>query len=544
MNHEFGTDRRSSQRRETEQWFRSAGATRHDGERMTRVDTCDREARGCDSQAIIRGVFGQCPAPILITRISDDRILYESVAAQKLLACSRPRIGAPLWAQWVSAVDYDSFKRRLIEATTLDGVEIRLQRNDGSAFCCAISAQALSLFGDEVMFVSMLDLTDHHAAQSEIARQRDVLHEAEKLSSLGEVLAGISHELNDPLSVLAGQALMLQEKAPDAATAQRAARISSAADRCARIVRSFLALARQRPDSPAPIDVNAVVEEALDLTGHLLRTIGADVALRLAPTLPRVLANPDQVRQLVMNLILNARHALEDVEGRRVLTLRTAHQVDERRVTITVADNGAGVSDEIRARIFEPLYTTKPPGKGTGLGLALCRRIAEAHGGEIELAAPSARGAKFVVSIPEIDPASSAAAAGDSWTKASDEKHDVLIVEATRQTSQSLSEILRRDGHGVEVVESGFVGLERLRRAAYDIIFCGLGMDGSDGQRSFRSLSETRPKLARRVVFIADAPGRDAIAYLDSTERPFLSPPFRRSAVREVVELLSLRSLN
>src|SRR3546814_2540196 len=146
-------------------------------------------------------------------------------------------------------------------------------------------------------------LTERRRVAAEMARQRDALHQSEKLSALGELLAGVSHELNNPLSVVVGQALLMRETATDAKTAERARKIGEAADRCARIVRTFLAMARQQPTESRPVDVNSMIETALAVTGYMLRTAEIDVSLELTPLLPPVLGDGDQLNQVLTTKI-------------------------------------------------------------------------------------------------------------------------------------------------------------------------------------------------------------------------------------------------
>jgi len=225
-------------------------------------------------------------------------------------------------------------------------------------------------------------LRQARASAAELQRQREALLQAEKMAAFGSLLAGVAHELNNPLSIVLAGALLLQEEAEEAAApglARGAERIRVAAERCARVVRSFLAMARQQEARRRPVVVAAMVDAALELLAYGLRSDGIEVAREIPADLPAVLGDPDQLHQILANLITNARQALEDNPGPR--RLRIAARVAGGAVEVSVADNGPGVPAEIRARIFDPFFTTKPAGVGTGIGLAVSRGIAEAHGG-------------------------------------------------------------------------------------------------------------------------------------------------------------------
>jgi signal transduction histidine kinase len=238
-------------------------------------------------------------------------------------------------------------------------------------------------------------------AARQIERQRDALRQSEKLSAMGTLLAGVAHELNNPLAIVMGRASLLEEKTEASALAADARRIREAAERCGRIVRTFLNMARQKPPERRAVQLNDIVRAAADMLGYTLRSHGITVDLALADDMPVAQADPDQLGQVVLNLIVNAQQALGNVDAARQLTLATGVELArpgrEPRVWLRVADTGPGVPEEARARIFEPFFTTKGAGLGTGLGLSVSRAIVREHGGELTLE-PHAGGASFRLS--------------------------------------------------------------------------------------------------------------------------------------------------
>lgn len=481
------------------------------------------------------------PAAMTIARVSDDRVVAESDLATSLLGCPSPRIGERLSKRWIARRDFEAFMTRFESTGRIDRAEVRLQRNDGTQFWCSVSARLIECEHRPHILLHMADLSEQIAALAEISRQRDALHSAEKLSALGQLLGGISHELNNPLSVLAGQALILKEKAPDAATAKRADRILDAAGRCSRIVRSFLDLARGKPSEPAAADINDIVVEATESTIDALRGAGIEAVLELPEGLPRVVVDPDQIRQVVVNLIVNARQAMAGDTGIRRIVIRTRRDAETDRVTLKVSDTGPGVSSEVSSRIFDPLFTTKGPDGGTGLGLALCRQIMEAHGGSIDLEATSARGSTFVLTFARPE---NVHAVGP--TQRRDRRaglgQSVLVLDDRPEAGAVLADELSADGHGVDVVESLFVGCELLRRGRYDAIFCRAGLGELSVTGCLRAIGEARPAAAASVVFVVDAgTDRAIMSVLDRLERPYLEEPFRRRDLADLLELLMSR---
>jgi signal transduction histidine kinase len=219
-------------------------------------------------------------------------------------------------------------------------------------------------------------LRQARAAAAELQRQREALLQAEKMAAFGSLLAGVAHELNNPLSIVLAGALMLQEDLEAAAPdlARGAERVRVAAERCTRIVRSFLAMARQQEARRRPVAPASLIDGALELLAYGLRSGGIEVAREVPADLPPLFGDADQLHQVLANLITNARQALEHrPEPRR---LRVAAEAVGDAVEISVADNGPGIPAEVRERVFDPFFTTKPVGAGTGIGLAVSRGIA------------------------------------------------------------------------------------------------------------------------------------------------------------------------
>jgi two-component system NtrC family sensor kinase len=205
------------------------------------------------------------------------------------------------------------------------------------------------------------DITEKKRSAGELARQRESLYQREKLAALGSLLAGVAHELNNPLSVVVARAVMLEEQG-DSATQAAALKIRTAAERCGRIVRTFLAMARQQQPERGPVAINDVVSAALDITSYAIRTSSIDVVLDLASNIPLILADADQLHQVLLNLIINAQQSLQERSAPRRLRIATRFDGDANSLRITVADNGLGIPPDLRARVFEPYFTTKPTG--------------------------------------------------------------------------------------------------------------------------------------------------------------------------------------
>jgi len=242
-----------------------------------------------------------------------------------------------------------------------------------------------------------IDISAIRRAEIALQRAREDLQRSEKLRALGHFAAGMAHELNNPLAIIAGQAELLAEDAGDGPLAARAGMIRRAAARCGGIVRNALALVRGAPPERRPADLDAIVRGAVEIAAHAPDGSSPQIAVVPGPQPLLAFCDPDQIHQVVLNPLTYAREALLPLPGRDRITVTTGRTADGQTVTVEVADTGRGVPEALRAQVFEAYFTTKPV--GTGIGLAFCRAVAEAHDGRIDLA-PASEGACFRLSLP------------------------------------------------------------------------------------------------------------------------------------------------
>jgi two-component system NtrC family sensor kinase len=242
------------------------------------------------------------------------------------------------------------------------------------------------------------DVTAERDAARALRARRDALREAQRLGATASLLAGIAHGLSNPLSVVAAQAAVLAEEAAGTPLAARAEKIDAAARRCGGLLRSLIAGAQRRPPRREALPVSRAVAAALDLVGYRLAGAGIAVSTAVPERLPPVLADPDQLPQLLADLLLNAAAALVGRPEARIVI--AVEETDGGALLLRVSDNGPGISPGLRERVFDPFFTTKPDGAGTGVGLALCRTIAQDHGGGIEAEETPGGGATIVVRLP------------------------------------------------------------------------------------------------------------------------------------------------
>ena len=410
-----------------------------------------------------------------------------------------------------------------------------MRRADGSELPVEVVMWMTGVDGTAFYTASVADLTDARAAAEVIERQRDALRQSEKLTAMGSLLAGVAHELNNPLAIVMGRASLLEEKTEGTPLQADATRIRDAAERCGRIVRTFLNMARSRPAQRSSVQLNDLVRAAADMLGYTLRSHGIELDLRLDETLPEVQADGDQIGQVVLNLIVNAQQALATHAGLRRISI-TSGQANS-GVWLQLTDSGPGVPEHVRDKIFEPFFTTKGEGMGTGLGLSVSRGIVREHGGELSLvtAAPQGSsqpgaGASFRLSLPlQAAPPAATKQTTLSLT-AMQASGRILVVDDEPEIADLLRSMLEAARYEVACADNGAVAVEMLATVSFQAIISDLHMPDMDGAALWRTVREQHPALATCMLFVTgDSLSPGARQFLDKTGCPRLDKPFSRA---------------
>lgn len=429
---------------------------------------------------------------------------------------------------------YDPRFLRAVAAGEARRLELTEVRRDGSALEVEVHGIPMQYQGQPHVLTIARDITQNKRSAEELARQRESSYQREKLAALGSLLAGVAHELNNPLSVVVARSVMLEEESYPAAQAA-AAKIRTAAERCARIVRTFLAMARQQPPERVPVAINEVASAALDIAAYTVRTSSIEVAVDLAEDIPAILADPDQLHQVLLNLVVNAQQVLQDRPGPRRIRVASRYDPDARVIRIAVADNGPGIPEHLRARVFEPYFTTKPTGLGTGMGLAVSHGIVAAHGGKLTLDCPEMGGAVFTITLP-VCPLDPSRVDPGPAREASAIPRRILIVDDEAEIRETLAEILSGAQHNVATAGSGREALERMAAEHYDVILTDIRMPDLDGRTLYREIERRWPEQARRVVFVTgDSLASTLHEFASECGRPVIEKPFVPGDVRRVV---------
>jgi signal transduction histidine kinase len=266
------------------------------------------------------------------------------------------------------------------------------RRRDGSQFPASVMLNYIRDDGGAPVgqVMNVRNLTDER-------RIEEQLRQSEKLAALGELVAGVAHELNNPLAGISAFAQLLLEEPLTAEQHESVRLVKREADRAGSVIRDLLIFSRKPGPSRVPVDLNEIVELTLRLRNYSLRSADIDVQLDLARGLPRIRGDDQRLQQVLLNLVVNAEYAMQRAPVKQLRITTAAH---EQGILLTVADTGTGMAEETRQRIFEPFFTTKPAGQGTGLGLSVSYGIVQAHGGTIAVESQLGAGSVFRVYFP------------------------------------------------------------------------------------------------------------------------------------------------
>ncbi len=374
------------------------------------------------------------------------------------------------------------------------------------------------------------DVSERKKLDDQSRDGRYQLLQAEKMAALGQTISGVAHELNNPLATILSWAERLAERSVDDKTRQGLEVILAESERAARIVRNLLTFARKRQTTRAMVDLNQVVRETLALRAYEQKVSNVQVVEALSSGLPEVFADGHQIKQVLLNLVINAEQACIGANGRGTIVVRTSHDADRGSAVLEVNDDGPGIAEDKHGRVFDPFFTTKEVGQGTGLGLTVAYAIVNEHSGRIWLKSRGI-GTSFFVELPVSGQHLNAPAARAAQQPISLEAFKglrVLVVEDEPALAVAVAEALEDAGFTVDRAGDGEEGLTRLTEANYDLIVCDLKMPRIDGMQFYRAMAVATPALARRVIFVTgDVAGTDAERFLEETACRWLSKPFR-----------------
>ncbi len=467
-----------------------------------------------------------------------ERLLFANAALAQLVGLPEALINGRPLASILDPEDLALFRSET--AMSRGGrsarFEMRLRASSGDLLPVHVSASPFQENGAlKGCFAVVRDLKEQKKAEADRKAMQEQLVQAEKLSALGELISGIAHELNNPLTGVMGYSQLLLASDCPPESKKDLEKIHREAVRCQRIVQNLLTFARRRSPERKMINLNALVEATLELRAYQLKVDNVEVVLDLDERIPETLGDFHQLQQVFLNIINNAHQAIVSAGRAGRLTIRTG--LGAGGILVSISDNGPGIPADHIKKIFDPFFTTKEIGQGTGLGLSLSYGIIKEHDGGIDVSSLRGEGATFTVELPVREAGSAPCAPEPSGEESApvEGKH-ILVVDDEETILDLLESVLEASGHRVERAGNGRQALEKIRGTDYDIIITDVKMPDMGGQKLYESVAEIKPHLTKRVVFTTgDTVNPVTQALFQRTGSPYLAKPFRLEEVDAII---------
>jgi len=394
--------------------------------------------------------------------------------------------------------------------------ETTVRRKDGTAIPILLNASLIRDVDGRVQgAVAILeDISEAKSFQEQMQR-------ADRLAAVGQLAAGIAHEINNALAAIFGQTASDALRGEDELRGALS-RVDAQARRIADIVQGVLGFARPRPPHPLPVDLAELTAKTLDLVRHDLSRQNVRLDTAFGSDLPLAQADPQQVQQVLLNLFTNA---LQAMVGESDSWLRVEIGVDGDRLAVRVADSGPGIAADVLPQIFDPFFSTKA--EGSGLGLSVSYAIARAHGGDLRVESELRRGTVFTLLLPIAEAASAAL-------------ERVLLVDDDPDVAEALATMLAKEGLQVSRAATGAEGMAMLESQAWDAVFLDVRLPDLSGPEIYRRLEASHPELAQRVVFVTGGVWRsESRLRQELPPQPILAKPCTQEQVRAVLRQLT-----
>jgi signal transduction histidine kinase/CheY-like chemotaxis protein/GAF domain-containing protein len=385
--------------------------------------------------------------------------------------------------------------------------------------------RVFSLRNDEGSLIGAIhiarDVTDEE-------RLRQQLYHADKMAALGQMISGIAHEVNNPLTGILGFTEILLEQKPDKKDLEFVEKINIEAHRAAQIMKGLLTFARDYSPRREATDLCEILSECLTMRDHDLHLKNIHI-IKDFRDIPKTTADPNQMRQVFMNLLTNAEHAILDSSGQGTIMVHVSR--NDGSLEVKISDDGPGVPPEKVTRIFEPFYTTKEPGKGTGLGLAISHAIVAEHKGTIHVEKSSLGGASFIVCLPLVNPPPQVAA-----KKLSEREPDymarILVIDDEASLRRIIELAMKKEGHEVRTSSNALDALRIYREETFDLLILDMKMPGMGGIELCRHLPRPLPPV---LVISGDTLSDEIQSFAQETGADFLPKPFTIGEITDSV---------
>ncbi|APV44492.1 PAS domain S-box-containing protein [Dehalogenimonas formicexedens] len=469
----------------------------------------------------------------------NDNLVFASQGARRIYGLLKETLTIPE-VQQIPLPEYRSMlDKALADLVTRNSpyeVEFKIKR-PSDALVLDIHSIAEFDRSRNVVFGVIQDVTEARRAEEENRKLREKAENASRLSTVGEMAAGIAHEINNPLTGVVGfSELLLGRTDLPADVIDQLQIINQGSVRVKEIVGRMLTFARQNKPRKSSVNIAELLDNTLELRSYVLRTSNIEVVRDYDYDLPSVIADAGQLQQVFLNIIVNAEYSMKKAHDKGILRIGAAPYGD--CVRISIQDNGLGMNEDVVSKLFQPFFTTKDPGEGTGLGLSLSLGIIQEHGGDIRVESVLGDGATFIIELPitagaEIPPATQPVTSRECKTASA----KVLVIDDEPHVRSLIKTLLTRSGHLVETCDNPLRATDILKSRNFDVVFLDIRMPGKSGIEIYNEMRETSPEQAKRVVFVTgDSSDFMIREFLKTRGVPCIMKPLDRKAVETAMD--------
>jgi len=395
-----------------------------------------------------------------------------------------------------------------------------------------VSSRVLVISGRDFIQSVWRDVTQQKQAEAERRELERKSQITDRLASVGEMASGIAHEINNPLTGVVGFSELLMTKDLPEDIREDVGIICDGSQRVAGIVKRLLTFARQHKPERTYTDINEIIESTLALRKYSLETGNIEVSTSLDAELPWTMADAGQLQQVFMNIIVNAETEMKQAHGRGKLTIK-AEQAGN-TIRLSFKDDGPGIARENISKVFNPFFTTREVGEGTGLGLSLSHGIITEHKGALYVKSTPGKGATFIIELPIVAEEEEKIETVEETGKPHGGR--ILVVDDEPTILAFLKRVLGGEGYDVETASSGGEALEMIKNERYGLILCDIKLPGLSGAETYEQIGKVAPSLQKRVMFITgDVIGAGTEAFLKKARSPYVTKPFDIAKLKEEV---------
>jgi PAS domain S-box-containing protein len=408
--------------------------------------------------------------------------------------------------------------------------EMSLVRPDGDVRSVEVRIRRMQGAGQYLMVLQ--DLTERKWLEAQVIQ-------SEKLAAVGQLVSGVAHELNNPLTSVVGYAELMQKEALPPKVARYLETQRNECNRAVAIVNNLLTFARKHRPEKRMTQINEVLDRTIQLRSYDFKLKNIEVILDPDPALPPTLADYSQLQQVFLNIVNNAEYAMRTNPAQKTLRVSTELSPDGAHIDVRISDDGCGISEEIIHKIFDPFMTTHPVGEGTGLGLSISYGIVQEHQGEILVESAVGKGTTFTVRLPVLSVEAAVEEPDQgSVPHPSGQRKRILVIDDELSILELMEELLGMEGHEVLTSQNPIEGLKILETQEVDLIISDMRMPEMDGKAFLKRIELEHPHMLDHFVFTTgDVLGGETNLFLESArEIPCLYKPFQMRDLHKLLQ--------